>query len=200
MPAICRPPSTPPGGLSRPASRARRRISSIAVGYAQEVPRPISTRLTSRVSRSWANPPTSPPTADEDDPGEEDPARPEHLGGLARRGLRDRARQVQRGDQRRGLPDRHPEPVGDRQQRRRDQRAVDGVEGRADEQRGGELPRERAARPGRGVAGRARRTCLWWRADNRGSSCLSGRRSQQIGEALDQGRRGGEDLDLLVGE
>jgi hypothetical protein len=62
VPAIIRPPSTPPGGLSSPAPAARLRIRSIAVGYAQEVPRPISTRLTSSVIRSPANPPISPPT------------------------------------------------------------------------------------------------------------------------------------------
>jgi hypothetical protein len=39
----------------------------------------------------------------EGEPGEENPARPEHLGGLASRGLRDGGRQVQRGDQCCGL-------------------------------------------------------------------------------------------------
>jgi hypothetical protein len=98
--------------------------------------------------------------ADQDGPGEEDPARPEHLGGLARGGLGDRGRQVERGDQGRGLPDGHADPVRDRQQGRRDQRAVDRVEGRSDEQRRGEPPRERVVLARRGVGGRVGRTCL----------------------------------------
>ena len=126
-----------------------------------------------------------PADGDEDDPGEEHPARPEHLGGLARGGLRDRAGQVEGGYQGRGLPEGHAEPAGDRQQRRRDQRAVDGVEGRADEQRRGELPRERAALPGGRACGscrRGRRTCLGWRG---GHNSLQG----LVGAAVIAGRR-----------
>ena len=80
---------------------------------------------------------------DECDPGQEHPPWTEHFGGLARGGLRDGAGQVQRGDQRCGLPDGYAESAGDRHQRRRDQGAVDRVERRADEQRCGERARER---------------------------------------------------------
>ena len=62
-PAICSPPSTPPGGLSSPACSARRRISSIADGYPAEVPTPIRTRAAISVVRFWPTPPTTPPAS-----------------------------------------------------------------------------------------------------------------------------------------
>ena len=61
VPAIDRPPSTPPGGSLKPATVARRRMIIIAVGYPAEVPIPIRTRATATVGMSCPTPPMIPP-------------------------------------------------------------------------------------------------------------------------------------------
>ena len=104
MPAICRPPRTPPGrrahpGLLSPPADEQHRGRVRARG-AQADQRPADQQrqqvLGGRADHAADQ--------DQEDPGQEHPARPEDLGHLARGGLGDGTGQIQRRDQRRICP------------------------------------------------------------------------------------------------
>ena len=162
IPAICRPPSTPPGGLPSPASRARWRISSIAVGYAQEVPRPISTRLASSVSRSCANPPASPPTPTRMIPARKTRRGPSTSAALPAVGCAIAVARYSAVTSAAVCPTGTPIPCAIGSRAVAISELLTGLRAEPMIQRGSELPRERAAPRWRGVAGRAGRTRLWW--------------------------------------
>ena len=109
IPAICRPPSTPPGGVPRPGrtpadQQHRRRIGARGAQADQHPADQQREEVLGEAADDAAD-------DDEGDAGQEHPARTEHLGGLARGGLRDRAGQIQSRDQRGGLPDRYAQPA-----------------------------------------------------------------------------------------
>ena len=93
-----------------------------------------------------------------ENPGQEDPPRPEFLRQFPGGRLGDRGRQVKRGDQDRCAPQRHVQRGGDRHQRGGDQGAVDRVERRTCQQGCHEPPGERGRDP-QPLIGPAHQTC-----------------------------------------